>query len=75
MQINNKKWNKVTLKLTKNKLNIGPICIDMRKILKVKIFPTEISEENNKNKDSFQFSITCEENLRMLRKNILKITI
>ena len=38
--LENKKWDRVVLKLTKSKLHIGPIYIDLQKIMKIKIFPS-----------------------------------
>lgn len=54
MEINGKKWEKVSLKLTKYKLNVGAVCMDLQKILKIKIFPTEVVEEKSKAKNSTQ---------------------
>lgn len=45
-QANSKNYDKGTLKISKTKIVIGPIGMDLSKVMKIKIFPSELCQDS-----------------------------
>lgn len=67
------------MRITKSKIAIGPVCIDMGNVMKIKIFPSEVCSDTKSNyhieslvkyRDSLNLPRA---NTKLMKQNIIKI--
>lgn len=79
---NSQNYEKAGLKITKNKISIGPIGIDMAKVLKIKIFPSNLCQEcaDDLKIESMELSnyressSSYKDNIKIQKENAIKLT-